>query len=98
MSSHFRLKQHINNSWRASQIAEDVRTLIEENEKYKQAYTSLRSCQFIAGVKEVNSLASKIKQLIEESKALEQILNAENKTEALKVLEKVKKERELEKD
>jgi hypothetical protein len=98
MSSHFRLKQYIETSWNTSQIAEDVRTLIKENEKYKQAYTSLKSCQNIAGVKEVNSLAKKIKQLIDENKVLEQILETDNKTEALKLLEKIKKERESEKE
>ena len=98
MSSYFRLKQYINTSFKTSQIAEDVRALIEENEKYKQAYTSLKSCQYIAGVKEVDLLAKKIKHLIEESKVLEQILDTKDKVEALKVLEKIKKDRESEKN
>jgi hypothetical protein len=94
MSSYYRLKQQIDSDWRPNQFAQDVRTLIEENEKYKHAYTSLKSCQHIAGVEKPDLLASKIKQLIDESEALEQILNAKDRVEALEILEKIKKSRE----
>jgi hypothetical protein len=98
MSSYFRLKQHLNNSWSTSQISDDIRTLLEENEKYKQAYTSLKSCQVIAEVEEVDLLAKKIKQLLKESKILEKILTAKNKAEIYKHLKDVKIKRESEKN
>jgi hypothetical protein len=94
MSSYYRLKQQINSEWKPNQFAQDVRTLIEENERYRHAYTSLKSCQHIAGVEKPDLLAGKIKQLINESDSLEQILNAKDRTEALEILEKIKKSRE----
>jgi hypothetical protein len=93
MTPHTRLKQGV-----TIQFNSDIQKLVEENEKYRQAYTSLRSCQHIAGVQAPDLLAGKIKTLIEESDMLHRLLNTNDKAELLKTVEVFRKQKEFPED
>ena len=96
MSSYIRLKQHISSDFKNNRFILDVQSLLDENERYRKAYATFKSCQHIAGINEKDDLAEKITEFKKDSELLKTLLETEDRHEILKTLERVKKEKKSE--
>jgi hypothetical protein len=96
MSSYIRLKQHVSTDFKNNRFILDVQSLLDENEKYRKVYATFKSCQHIAGVSETENLAEKITEYKKNSDVLKTLLNTTDRLEALKLLDNLKKEKNLE--
>jgi hypothetical protein len=96
MSSYIRLKQHISTDFKNNRFILDVQSLLDENEKYRKVYAAFKSCQHIAGIDEKDNLAEKITEYKKNSDVLKTLLNTTDRLEALKLLDNLKKEKNLE--
>jgi hypothetical protein len=96
MSSYIRLKQHVSTDFKNNRFTLDVQSLLDENEKYRKAYAMFKSCQNVAGINEQEDLAEKIMEYKKDSETLKTLLETEDRLEALKALDKIKREKILE--
>ena len=96
MSSYIRLKQHVSTDFKNNRFILDVQSLLDENEKYRKAYATFKSCQHIAGIDEKDDLAEKITEYKRDSDTLKALLETNDRSEALKTLDKLKKEKNSE--
>jgi hypothetical protein len=96
MSSYLRLKEHISTDFKNNRFVLDVQTLLEDVEKYKKAYATLKSFQNIVGVEQDDLLASKVYELKKESDVLQQLLKLEDKAEVFDFIKELKKKNIIE--